>query len=226
MRVLVVEDDPAVAAAMVRALRRVNVLADIGGTGSRADELRCEAAYDVIVLDAMLPDRDGFDLCRSWRAAGDWTPVIMVTARADVQDRVRGLDAGADDYLTKPFALSELLARLRALTRREATPRPSVMSVGKLTLDPGAARVWHGDAEVQLTPREFALLETFMRSPEQVLSHLQLIDAAWELGFVHRSNVVEVYIRYLRHKIDRPFGTHHLQTVRGLGYRLTAGSAM
>ena len=220
VRVLVVEDDARMAAAIVRALRVVHVIADVANTSSIARAMVIESEYDVVVLDAMLPDEDGFDTCRQWRTDGMWTPIIMVTARAAVDDRIRGLDAGADDYLTKPFALGELLARLRALTRREVAERPTVMSVGNLRLDPASAQVWRGDADISLSTREFALLEAFMRSPGQVLSHLQLLDAAWDFGYVHRSNVVEVYVRYLREKIDRPFGVQSLETVRGLGYRL------
>jgi two-component system, OmpR family, response regulator len=220
VRVLVVEDDARMAAAIVRALRVVHVIADVANTSSIARNMVVESAYDVVVLDAMLPDEDGFEMCRRWRADGMWTPIIMVTARAAVDDRIRGLDAGADDYLTKPFALGELLARLRALVRREVAERPAVMTVGDLRLDPASAQVWRGDAAITLSTREFALLEAFMRSPGQVLSHLQLLDAAWDFGYTHRSNVVEVYVRYLREKIDRPFGVQSLETVRGLGYRL------
>ncbi len=220
MRVLVVEDDAAMAAAVVRALRTVRVLADVAGAVRSAREMLSEAPYDVVVLDVMLPDGDGFEACRRWRAEGVWTPVLMLTARADVDDRVRGLDAGADDYLTKPFALSELMARLRALSRRTARERPPVLRAGDLRLDPATARVWRGDAEIVLSPREFAVLEAFMRCPGQVLSHAQLLDAAWDLGYEHRSNVVEVYVRYLREKVDRPFGVRSVETVRGLGYRL------
>jgi two-component system OmpR family response regulator len=178
------------------------------------------ARYDVMVLDVMLPGVDGFETCRRLRADGVWLPVIMVTARCAVQDRVRGLDDGADDYLTKPFSLAELLARLRALARREAGERPAVLTVGDLRLDPAACRVWRGEREIALSARELALLEAFMRRPGQVFSHVQLLEAAWDFGYQHRSNVVEVYVRYLREKIDRPFGVRSLETVRGLGYRL------
>jgi two-component system OmpR family response regulator len=220
VRILVVEDDVAMAAALNRALHTAGVVADIVGLGDDALWMAQAAPYDVIVLDVMLPDVDGFEVCRQLRLAGVWTPIIMVTARDAVADRIRGLDAGADDYLTKPFSLGELLARLRALARREVVDRPAMVSVGSLRLDPAGRRVWRGDSEVSLTAREFTLLEAFMRRPGQVLSHLQLLDAAWDFGYEHRSNVVEVYVGYLRAKIDRPFGVASIDTVRGVGYRL------
>jgi two-component system OmpR family response regulator len=178
------------------------------------------ADYDAVVLDVMLPDIDGFETCRRLRADGVWVPVIMLTARDAVEDRVRGLDQGADDYLTKPFSLAELLARLRALARRGEVERPTVMEAGDLRMDPATREVWRGESEIELSAREFALLEAFMRRPGQVFSQQQLVDAAWDFGYEHRSNVVEVYVRYLREKIDRPFGVESLETVRGVGYRL------
>jgi two-component system, OmpR family, response regulator len=220
MRVLVVEDDLPMAAAIRRALRAVNVIGDVAGTSVAACAMLADKAYDVVVLDAMLPDADGFVTCRRLRSSGEWTPIIMVAARDGVDDRVRGLDAGADDYLSKPFAFGELLARMRALVRREPGERPVVIQVGSLRLDPASAQVWRGDQEIRLSTREFALLEAFMRSPGQVLSHSQLLDAAWDIGHEYKSNVIEVYIRYLREKIDRPFGVRSLETVRGMGYRL------
>jgi two-component system OmpR family response regulator len=171
----------------------------------------------------MLPGIDGIEACRRLRAAGVWVPIIMLTARDAVEERVRGLDAGADDYLTKPFSLAELLARLRSLVRRGPVERPAVLAVGDLRLDPATRQVWRGDAEIALSAREFGLLEAFMRRPGQVLSHTQLLDAAWDIAYEHRSNVVEVYVRYLREKIDRPFHAHSLETVRGMGYRLRRG---
>jgi two-component system, OmpR family, response regulator len=220
MRVLVVEDDVRMAAAIRRALRGVNVIGDIARTSSGACAMLADTPYDVVVLDVMLPDSDGFATCRRLRTAGDWTPIIMLTAHAATDARIRGLDAGADDYLTKPFAFGELLARLRALARRDSAERPAVITVGSLRLDPASAQVWRGDQEIRLSTREFALLEAFMRSPGQVLGHSQLLDAAWDIGHEYRSNVIEVYIRYLREKIDRPCGVRSLETVRGLGYRL------
>jgi len=220
VHVLVVEDDVAMAASVKRALHAAAVVADIAAAGDDALWMAQGGAYDVIVLDIMLPDMDGVDVCRQLRESRVWTPIIMVTARDGVADRIRGLDAGADDYLTKPFSLGELMARLRALARREIAERPIVVTVGSLRLDPASRRVWRGDAEISLTAREFALLEAFMRRPGQVLTHLQLLDAAWDFGYEHRSNVVEVYVRYLRGKIDWPFGLASIETVRGMGYRL------
>jgi len=208
------------AAAIRRALRGAGVGADVTASGVDAQWMATGTAYDVIVLDVMLPDVDGFDTCIQLRRAGVWTPIIMVTARDAVSDRVRGLDVGADDYLTKPFSLEELLARLRALARREGVERPAVMVVGSLRLDPSTRQVWRDDTEIELSAKEFALLDVFMRHAGQVLSQQQLLDAAWDFGFEARSNVVEVYVRYLREKIDRPFGIQTLETVRGAGYRL------
>jgi two-component system OmpR family response regulator len=218
--VLLVEDDVPMAAAMRRALRGAGVVVDVAVKGADALWMVRAAAYDAMVLDVMLPDLDGFETCRRLRAEGVWTPVIMLTARDAVEDRVRGLDSGADDYLTKPFSLAELLARLRALARRGAVERPAVVAVGSLRLDPATRQVWRGEHEIELSARELALLEAFMRRPGQVLSQEQLLEAAWDFGYEHRSNVVEVYVRYLREKIDRPFGVRSLETVRGMGYRL------
>ncbi len=220
MRVLVVEDDRRRAAAIRRALRAAGVVADVASTGDDAQGMAATIPYDVIVLDVMLPDVDGFTVCRQLRDADVWTPIIIVTARDAVADRVRGLDVGADDYLTKPFSLEELLARLRALARREMSERPVALSVGSLRLDPATRQAWRGDSEIVLSAKEFALLDVFMRHAGQVLSQQQLLDAAWDFGYEHRSNVVEVYVRYLREKIDRPFGLVSLETVRGMGYRL------
>ena len=220
MRVLLVEDDPRMAEAMRRALRGAGVVADVAETSVDALWLAREVSFDALVLDVMLPDVDGFETCRLLRASGGWVPVIMVTARDAIEDRVRGLDAGADDYLTKPFSLAELLARLRALTRREPAERPAVLVVGSLRLDPATKSAWRGETEIALSAREYALLEAFMRRAGQVLSHQQLLEAAWDFAYEQRSNVVEVYIRYLREKIDRPFGMGSLETVRGVGYRL------
>jgi two-component system OmpR family response regulator len=220
MRVLVVEDDVRMAAALRRGLHAEGLVVDIASDGGEAIRRVRGGGFDVVVLDVMLPDVDGFETCRTLRAHGVWAPIIMLTARDAVEDRVRGLDAGADDYLTKPFSLAELLARLRALVRRGPVERPTVLEVGDLRLDPATREVWRGDVEIELSAREFALFETFMRRPGQVLSHTQLLDAAWDLGYEHRSNVVEVYVRYLREKVDRPFNVISLETVRGMGYRL------
>jgi two-component system, OmpR family, response regulator len=220
MRVLVVEDDLRMAAALRRGLHAEGLVVDIASDGGEAIRRVRGGGFDVVVLDVMLPDVDGFETCRRLRAHGVWAPIIMLTARDAVEDRVRGLDSGADDYLTKPFSLAELLARLRALVRRGPVERPTVLAVGDLRLDPATREVWRGDVEIELSAREFALFETFMRRPGQVLSHTQLLDAAWDLGYEHRSNVVEVYVRYLREKVDRPFNVTSLETVRGMGYRL------
>jgi two-component system OmpR family response regulator len=180
------------------------------------------APYDAVVLDVMLPGQDGFATLRKMREREVWVPVLMLTARDAVGDRVSGLDAGADDYLTKPFSFAELFARLRAVVRRSPGERPTTLEVGDLRLDPAAHRAWRGDAELELSTREFSLLELFVRRPGVVLSRLQLLDGAWDMAFESRSNVVDVYVRYLREKIDRPFGCESLETVRGVGYRLRA----
>jgi two-component system, OmpR family, response regulator len=203
-----------------RGLEEEGHAVDVGADGPEGFWLATENSYGLIVLDVMLPGVDGFELCRKLRAAGNWTPVLMLTARDAVDDRVRGLDAGADDYLVKPFSLRELSARLRALTRRDDRARPVVLSVGDLRLDPAAKRAWRGSAELQLSPKEFALLELFLRHPGSVLTRSQIIDAAWDFAYEGTSNVVDQYVTYLRRKIDAPFGRHDIETVRGMGYRL------
>jgi two-component system, OmpR family, response regulator len=220
--VLLVEDDARMAAAVGRGLRWEGIVTDVAEGGEEAMRMVHGVEYDAVVLDVMLPDLDGFQVCRRLRAERVWVPIIMLTARDAVDDRVRGLDLGADDYLTKPFSLAELTARLRALVRRSPGERPAVMTAGDLRLDPATRQVWRGEQEINLSTREFGLLETFMRRPGQVFSQLQLLEAAWDLGYQQRSNVVEVYVRYLREKIDRPFGVRSLETVRGIGYRLRA----
>jgi two-component system OmpR family response regulator len=222
MRILVVEDEPKMAALVRRGLIEEGHAADVAGRGEDAVWMAEAHAYDAIVLDVMLPGMSGYDACRRLRGAGVWAPVLMLTARDAVEDRVAGLDAGADDYLTKPFSLAELFARLRALIRRGDVERPTELVVGDLRLDPASRRVWRGQTEVQLSPKEFALLETFMRRPGQVLSRLQLLEHAWDFAYENRSNVVDVYVRYLREKLDRPFAQNSLETVRGAGYRLSA----
>ena len=222
MRVLLVEDDVRLAAALRRGLRYEGIAVDLAPDGETALRSAAATEYDAVVLDVVLPGRDGFETCRGLREAGVWTPVIMLTARDAVADRVRGLDEGADDYLTKPFSLAELLARLRALARRGGAERPAALEAGDLRLDPATHEVRRGSQEIELSAREFALLETFMRRPGQVLTQGQLLDAVWDLGYEQRSNVVEVYVGYLRNKIDRPFGRAALETVRGVGYRLRA----
>ena len=220
MRVLVVEDEVKMARLLRRGLIEEGHAADVAPKGEDALWMAQAHPYDAIVLDVMLPGLSGFETCRRLRNAGVWAPVLMLTARDGVDDRVAGLDAGADDYLAKPFSFAELLARLRALARRGAGERPTELTVGDLRLDPARRRVWRGRTEVALSPKEFALLETFMRRPGEVLSRLQLLEHAWDFAYENRSNVVDVYVRYLREKIDRPFGRDSLETVRGAGYRL------
>jgi two-component system OmpR family response regulator len=220
MRVLIVEDEEKLAGLIARALREEGHVPDVAATGEDAVWMARARIYDVIVLDVMLPGLDGFGVCRALRAGGVWTPIVMLTARDGVGDRVTGLDAGADDYLTKPFSLDELLARLRALARRAPAERPVVLEAGDLRLDPASRRVWRGDVEIELSPRLFALLEAFMRRPGRVLDRYELLERAWDTAYEARSNVVDVYIRYLRERIDRPFERESIETVRGLGYRL------
>ena len=207
-----------------RGLREDGHAADVATRGEEALWLAQAHPYDAIVLDVMLPGLSGFETCRRLRNAGVWAPVLMLTARDAVEDRVAGLDAGADDYLAKPFSFAELLARLRALTRRGGVERPTELVVGDLRLDPATRRAWRGDTEIGLSPKEFALLETFMRRPGQVLSRLQLLEHAWDFAYENRSNVVDVYVRYLREKVDRPFDQDSIETVRGVGYRLRDGA--
>jgi two-component system, OmpR family, response regulator len=220
MRVLVVEDETKLGNLLSRGLREEGYSADLAERGEEALWMAQAVEYDAIVLDVMLPGLDGFAVCRRLRSDGVWSPVLMLTARDAVDDRVAGLDAGADDYLAKPFSFEELLARLRALTRRAPVERPAVLQAGDLRLDPAAHRAWRGDVELELSAKEFALLELFMRRPGSVLSRGQLLEGAWDMAFESRSNVVDVYVRYLREKIDRPFGRESIETVRGVGYRL------
>jgi two-component system OmpR family response regulator len=220
MRVLVVEDEVKMAALLRRGLSEEGLAVDVAEEGERALLMAGSTDYDAVVLDVMLPGIDGFETCRRLRRDGVWAPVLMLTARGSLDDRVVGLDGGADDYMVKPFAFAELLARLRALVRRGTVERPPVIEVGELRLDPGTRQVWRGETEIDLSSKEFTLLETFMRHAGYVLSRSQLLEQAWEYDFEHRSNVVEVYIRYLRRKIDVPFGVVSIETVRGAGYRL------
>jgi len=220
MRVLIVEDELKMASLVRRGLREEGLAADVAIKGEDALWMAQATDYDVIVLDVMLPGIDGFETCRRLREKGVWAPVVMLTARDAVEDRVAGLDGGADDYLTKPFSFAELLARLRALARRGPVERPVVLEVGNLRLDPAAHRAWRGESEIALSAKEFALLETFMRRPGEVLSRFQLVEHVWDYDYENRSNVVDVYVRYLREKVDRPFGLESIETVRGVGYRL------
>jgi two-component system, OmpR family, response regulator len=220
MRILIVEDELKMASLLRRGLVEEGHAADVARTGDDALWMAQAVEYDAIVLDLMLPGLDGVEVCRGLRRSDVWSPVLMLTARDAVEDRVAGLDAGADDYLAKPFSFAELLARLRALARRGAGERPAVLEVGDLRLDPAARQAWRGETEIQLSAKEFALLETFMRRAGDVLSRYQLLEHAWDHGYENRSNVVDVYVRYLRDKIDRPFGRDSVETVRGVGYRL------
>jgi two-component system OmpR family response regulator len=220
MHVLVVEDEVKMAALIRRGLVEQGFAADIAANGEEALLTAGSAEYDAIVLDVILPGIDGFETCRRLREDGVWAPVLMLTARGAVEDRIAGLDGGADDYLTKPFAFAELFARLRALIRRGQSERPAVVEVGDLHLDPATRQAWRGETEIPLSAKEFAILEAFMRRPGHVLSRLQLLEQAWSYDYEHRSNVIEVYVRYLRQKIDKPFGVESIETVRGAGYRL------
>ena len=221
MRVLIVEDHVKMAALIQRGLRKEAMAVDVAANGEDALWMAAATEYDAIVLDVMLPGLDGFEVCRRLRGKDVWAPILMLTARDAVRDRVAGLDCGADDYLTKPFSYAELLARLRALIRRGAVERPAELRVGDLRLDPAQHKVWRGESEISLSPKEFAILETFMRRPGEVLSRFQLLEHAWDYDYENRSNVVDSYIRLLRRKIDEPFGSNSIETVRGAGYRLS-----
>jgi two-component system, OmpR family, response regulator len=220
MRVLVVEDETRMAGLLERALREEGHTVDVAADGPEGLWLATENAYGAIVLDVMLPGLDGFQLCRRLRESGRWAPVLMLTARDAVGDRVRGLDAGADDYLVKPFSLLELAARLRALARRDDRSRPVILAEGDLKLDPAAKRAWRSGTELRLSPKEFSLLELFLRRPGHVLTRSQIIEELWDFTYDGGSNVVDQYVNYLRRKIDVPFGRHDIETIRGMGYRL------
>jgi two-component system, OmpR family, response regulator len=222
VRVLIVEDEVKMAALIRRGLRDDGMSADVAIKGEDALWMAAATDYDVIVLDVMLPGMDGFEVCRRPSSDAVWAPVLMLTARDAIDDRVEGLDTGADDYLVKPFSLAELGARLRALSRRGPIERAPVLMAGDLHLDPSSRRVWRAGADIALSAKEFALLETFMRRQGQVLDRFQLLEHAWDGEYENRSNVVDVYVRYLRQKIDRPFGLESIETVRGAGYRLRA----
>jgi two-component system, OmpR family, response regulator len=220
MRVLIVEDQPKLASLLRKGLTAQGLAADIAANAEDAMWMATATAYDAITLDVMLPDTDGFTLCRDLRRQGVATPVLMITALDTIRDRVTGLDSGADDYLAKPFSFAELLARLRALVRRPREVRMPELTVGELRLDPAARTVHRGAVPIELTPKEFALLETLMRRPGDAVSRFDLLESAWDDSYDNRSNVVDVYIGYLRQKVDRPFGTDSIETVRGFGYRL------
>ncbi|MEZ5156403.1 MAG: response regulator transcription factor [Solirubrobacterales bacterium] len=226
MRVLVVEDQPKMARLIRRGLQEDGFAVDLAKTGEDALWMAGSTPFDAIVLDVMLPGIDGFETCRRLREDEVWSPILMLTARDSIEDRVSGLDKGADDYLVKPFSFAELSARLRALIRRGSSERPAVLRVGDLELNPATRRVARGGAPIDLSPKEFALLETFMRKPGAVFTRLDLLEHAWDYDYENRSNIVDVYVRYLREKIDRPFRCDSIETVRGAGYRLReAGSS-
>ena len=220
MRVLVVEDEARIARVLKRGLEEEGYAVDIAGDGPEGLWMATSNPYEAVILDVMLPGFDGFEVCRKMREAGIWAPVMMLTARDEIEDRVQGLDAGADDYLVKPFSLLELAARLRALARRDDRSRPTVLVERDLKLDPAAKRVWRGDQEIDLSPKEFSLLELFLKHPGAVLTRSQIIDAVWDFAYDGGSNVVDQYVNYLRRKVDRPFGSNDIETVRGMGYRL------
>jgi two-component system, OmpR family, response regulator len=220
VRVLIVEDEPKLASLLRKGLTAQGLAADIASDPDDAMWMATATAYDVITLDVMLPRTDGFTLCRDFRRHGITTPVLMLTALDTIHDRVTGLDSGADDYLAKPFSFEELLARLRALARRPREVRMPVLTVGKLQLDPAARTVHFGDNPIELTRKEFALLEALMRRAGEAVSRFDLLEYAWDDSYDNRSNIVDVYIGYLRQKVDRPFGTDNIETVRGFGYRL------
>jgi two-component system OmpR family response regulator len=220
MRVLIVEDEAKMAGLLHRGLRQEGIAADVAPQGEDALWMAGSTEYDAIVLDLMLPGIDGFEVCRRLRDDGVWSPILMLTARDGVPDRVAGLDAGADDYLVKPFSYAELLARLRALARRGSGNRTPELHVGDLRMDLAKHRVWRGEDEIELSAKEFAVLEVFMRRPGEVLTRFQLLEHAWDYEYENRSNIVDSYVRLLRRKVDRPFGVESIQTVRGAGYRL------
>lgn len=220
MHVLVVEDDLKMAGLLRRGLEHEGYAVDVVRTGAEALWAAEELTVDAVVLDVMIPSPDGFEVCRQLRRSGRWMPLLLLTARDSVSDRVAGLDAGADDYLVKPFAFDELFARLRALLRREPGERPTVLQVDDLRLDPASKVVRRGDVEVELSAKELALLELFMRHPDEVLSRTQILDHVWDFAYAGTSNIVDVYVRYLREKLDRPFDRRTIETVRGHGYRL------
>jgi two-component system OmpR family response regulator len=220
MRVLIVEDQVKMASQLRRALRGDGMAADVAARGEDALWMAGSTSYDAIVLDVMLGGIDGFETCRRLRDDGVFTPVLMLTARDALRDRVAGLDGGADDYLTKPFALAELLARLRALARRGPVEHAPVLEVGTLRLDPATREVWRDERPVEVSTKGFALLEMLMRQPGAVLSRFELLEGAWDNGYEHRSNVIDVHVRQLRERIDKPFGVRSIETVRGVGYRL------
>jgi two-component system OmpR family response regulator len=225
MRVLLVEDDTRMADVVRRGLESENIAVDVVTSGEEGLAHADPAIHSVVVLDVMLPGIDGVETCERLRRAEVWTPILMLTARDAVADRVAGLNSGADDYLVKPYSFEELLARVHALARRDTGPRPVVLAAAGLRLDASTHQVWRGEHEIELSTREVAILEAFMRRPGRIISRYELLELAWDNELDHRSNVVDVAVRRLRDKVDRPFGTDSIQTVRGAGYRLWARSS-
>jgi DNA-binding response OmpR family regulator len=220
MRILVVEDEPKMRDLLRRALSEEGYAVDTAADGLQALALMDVASFGAMVLDVMLPGLDGFGVCATLRQRGTWLPVLMLTAKDAVTDRVQGLDGGADDYLTKPFSLDELMARLRALIRRGPVERPTVLTAGDLSLDPATRIVRRGGEEIPLTGKEYALLEALLQRPDTVLTRAMLVEHCWDLGTSPGSNVVDAHIKALRDKIDRPYDTRAVETVRGAGYRI------
>ena len=218
---LLVEDDKKIATAVKRGLEAEGFTVDVAFDGPHGLWLATEGAYDAILLDIMLPGRNGYRICADLREAGDWTPILMLTAKDGEFDEAEALDTGADDYLTKPFSFVVLVARIRALLRRATGTRPAPVAAGDLRIDPGERRAWRGDIEIDLTSRQFDVLEFLVRRAGQVLSKTEILDGVWEYGFEGDPNIVEVYIRRLRTRIDEPFDRHSIETIRGAGYRLT-----
>jgi DNA-binding response OmpR family regulator len=220
VRVLVVEDEVGLASGLKRGLEAEGYAIDVALNGTDGLWMAREHAYDAVVLDIMLPGLNGFQVCTALRGAGNWTPILMLTAKDGEMDEAEALDSGADDYLTKPFSHLVLVARIRALLRRGVRERPAVLEAGDLRLDPAAHRCWRGDVEIELTPREFSLLEFLLRRKGDVLPKSEILDHVWDYDFEGDPNIVEVYVRHLREKLDRPFRREAVGTVRGAGYRL------
>jgi len=220
VRILVVEDDDAVARAIKRGLAAEGFAVDVASDGAEGLWRAGEATYDAIVLDIMLPGLNGYELCARLREAGNWAPILMLTAKDGELDEAEALDIGADDFLSKPFSFVVLVAHLRALVRRGRRERPSVLLAGDLRLDPAGHRVWRADTPIRLTPRQFSLLEFLIGRAGEVLSKAEILDHVWDFAFDGDPNIVEVYVRQLRRQIDEPFGRRSLQTVRLVGYRL------
>jgi two-component system, OmpR family, response regulator len=220
VRVLVVEDEEGLAQGLRRGLEAEGFATDVAGSGTDGLWMAREHSYDAIVLDIMLPGLNGYLVCRTLRDEGIWTPILMLTAKDGEFDEAEALDTGADDYVTKPFSYVALVARIRALIRRGATERPTILRAGDLRFDPGTRQAFRGDAELTLTSREAALLEFLLRNAGGVVSKTVIVDHVWQGDFDGSLNIVEVYIRHLRNKVDRPFGRAAIQTVRGAGYRL------